>query len=236
MKYSSKKILSLLVILSLFIGIVGAFNVDTTFAATKKIHLKKKTISVVAGKTFQQKLIDKKGKTIKASKVTWKSKKISVATINKKGKITAVKTGTAKMTAKYKGKTYTFTVKVKKNPDRADILNNLNYASKYGDYLNGDIADWIYCEYSDPIIYKDYLPAIEDDYQEILDWLIAAKGIADNKGYTIWSSKIKKLINDVYELSTERIDGFGFTLDDAHEYADRVKKLVNSIKSLYKEL
>lgn len=96
------------------VGMIGYINIDTTYAATKKIHLKKTTVSLNAGKTYQQKLIDKKGKTIKATKVKWKSKKTSVAKIDKKGKIKAVKAGTAKMTAKYKGKTYKFTVKVRK--------------------------------------------------------------------------------------------------------------------------
>ena len=108
-----KKVLSFLLIFSLMFGIVGVFNVDTTYAASKKIHLKKTTVSIVAGETYQQKLIDKNGKTIKATAVKWKSLKTSVAKINKKGKITAVNAGTAKMTAKYKGKTFKFTVKVK---------------------------------------------------------------------------------------------------------------------------
>jgi len=108
-----EKTLSFLLIISLLIVIVGFANVDTTHAA-KKVHLKKNSISLVAGKTFQQKLINKNGKTIKATKVKWKSKKTSVAKINKKGKITAVNAGKTKMTAKYKGKTYKFSVKVNK--------------------------------------------------------------------------------------------------------------------------
>ena len=109
-----RKALSFLLIFSLFVGIVGIVNVETTYAASKKIHLKKTSISLVSGNTYQQKLIDKNGRTIKTTKVKWKSSKTSVAKINKKGKITAAKAGTAKMTAKYKGKTYKFTVKVKK--------------------------------------------------------------------------------------------------------------------------
>ena len=112
MIHFNKKAISFLLIFFLFVGIVGAVNVDTTYAATKKIHLKKTTVSVAEGKTYQQKLIDKNGKTIKATKVKWKSSNTSVAKINKKGKVTAVKSGTAKMTANYKGKKYKFTVKV----------------------------------------------------------------------------------------------------------------------------
>lgn len=107
-----RKLLSIMLILSLFIGMVGIVNAEPSYAASKKIHVKKKTVSLQVGKKYQQKLIAKNGKTIKAKKVNWKSKKPSVAKINKKGKITAVRPGTAKMTAKYKGKTYKFTVKV----------------------------------------------------------------------------------------------------------------------------
>ena len=114
MRSHTRKALSLLLIISLFISIVGFFNTEQTYAATKKVHLKKTTISLVEGKTYQQKLINKNGKAIKATAVKWKSSKTSVAKIDKKGKIKAVKAGTAKMTAKYNGKTYKFTVKVKR--------------------------------------------------------------------------------------------------------------------------
>ncbi len=101
-----KKRLSMLVAFSLLMLTVGIFISDPSYAAAKKVHLKKMTISIVQGKTYQQQLIDRKGKTIKATKVKWKSGKTSVAKISKKGKITAVKTGTAPMTAKYGGKTW----------------------------------------------------------------------------------------------------------------------------------
>ena len=109
-----KKALSLMMVLSMVIGIAGFAHIDPTYAATGKIHLAKTTISKVVGQTYQQKLYNKNGKAITATKVTWKSAKTSVAKISKKGKITAVKAGTAKMTAKYNGITYKFTVKVSK--------------------------------------------------------------------------------------------------------------------------
>ena len=146
-----KKMLSILVIISLVIGVVGVVNVDPAFAA-KKIHVKKKTVTVIAGKTYQQKLIGKNGKAIKATKVKWKSSKKSVAKINKKGKITGVKAGIAKMTAKYKGKTYKFTVKVKPKyynnyiKLKKFIVNNGVYQDEFDCYtlggtynLDGDI-------------------------------------------------------------------------------------------------
>lgn len=113
MTKAKSKLLSLLIVFSLFVSIVAAVNVDVSYAASKKMHLKKTTVTLAAGSKYQQKLLSKSGKSIKATKVKWKSQKKSVAKIDKKGKITAVKAGTAKMTAKYKGKTYKFTVKVK---------------------------------------------------------------------------------------------------------------------------
>lgn len=113
MTKAKSKLLSLLIVFSLFVSIVAAVNVDVSYAASKKIHLKKTTVTLAVGSKYQQKLLSKSGKSIKATKVKWKSQKKSVAKIDKKGKITAVKAGTAKMTAKYKGKTYKFTVKVK---------------------------------------------------------------------------------------------------------------------------
>ena len=110
----TNKMLVSVISLCLLIGSICLLDVDYSFAATKKIHVKKSSISIIAGKTYQQKMINKKGKTIKATLVKWKSLKTSVAKINKKGKVTAVKAGKAKMTAKYKGKTYKFTVTVKK--------------------------------------------------------------------------------------------------------------------------
>lgn len=107
------KTISLFLVFFLAFCLVNTINVDGTYAASKKTHLKKTTITLIKGESFKQKLISKKGKVIKSTKVKWKSKKRSVAKINKKGRITARKSGTAKMTAKYKGKTYKFKVIVK---------------------------------------------------------------------------------------------------------------------------
>ena len=114
MKYR-KKLLSILLILSLFVGMAGIVNVDTAYAASKKkAKIMTKSVTLQVGESYQQKVLNNKGKAIKAKKVKWKSKNKSVATINKKGVVTAVRAGTANMTAKYKGKTYKFTVMVKK--------------------------------------------------------------------------------------------------------------------------
>ena len=105
-------VLVFLVVGNSALAILG--NVETADAATK-IHLKKTSAYIAVKDTYKLTLVDAKGKTISASKVTWSTSKKSVAVVNKKGVITAQKAGTAKIYAKYNGKKYTFTAKVK-NP------------------------------------------------------------------------------------------------------------------------
>ncbi|MGN1166445.1 MAG: Ig-like domain-containing protein [Lachnospiraceae bacterium] len=73
-----------------------------------KPALNKKTATLAPGKTVQLKMLNSKGT------VTWKSSNKSVATVSKKGKVTAKKPGTAKITATYKKKKYTCTIKVQR--------------------------------------------------------------------------------------------------------------------------
>ena len=144
MKKAYSKSLSIMLIISLMISIIGIFNVDNSFAASKKkIHLKEKTISVTVGQTHKQKLLNKNGKTIKATKVKWKSKNTAVATINKKGSIVAKGEGSAIMTAKYKGKTYKFSVNVSKANKPPILPANLqlyNYILNYGYSVNSSYS------------------------------------------------------------------------------------------------
>lgn len=116
-----KKTLSILLILSLLVGIVGVINVDTTYAASKKIHLKKNTINLVVGKKYQQKLLGTNGKAIKAKDVWWDDYYSNGnAIINYKGIVTAKKIGKSEMSAYYKGKWYYFTVYV--GPKKTHIM------------------------------------------------------------------------------------------------------------------
>ncbi len=85
----------------------------TAEAASKKIHLKKKKITLTTGESYTQKLLDKNDKTISASKVKWSTSSKKIATVNSSGKVVAKSKGKTKITATYKGKKYTFTVTVK---------------------------------------------------------------------------------------------------------------------------
>ncbi|MDD6038358.1 MAG: Ig-like domain-containing protein [bacterium] len=88
-------------------------------AATKKIRLstEKKTLNV--GKSFTLKLQNATGRII------WKSSKKSVATVTSKGKVKAVASGTATITAKYNKKSYRCEITVN-NPKKFDGMNDVN--------------------------------------------------------------------------------------------------------------
>ncbi len=137
--------MSVLVMLGSFPAVMTAENYTSPFiitaqAASKKTHLKKTKITLTAGKTYTLKLLDKKGKTISATKVKWKTANKKIATVSKKGKITAKKKGNVKITATYKGKKYTCTVTVKKastkpakgDPDSDDSKNGTVYRTPTG--------------------------------------------------------------------------------------------------------
>lgn len=79
----------------------------TSADAAKKIKLNKTKLTLQQGNTYQLKLSVKKGS------IKWASSKKKVATVNKKGKVTAKKPGSATITAKYQGKKYKCKVTVK---------------------------------------------------------------------------------------------------------------------------
>lgn len=130
---------SILIVCTMVVGVLCVMN-DNAYAASPKNRLKKKTVTLIAGKTYQQKLLNNRGKTISATKVKWKSSKPSVATVTKKGKVKGRYAGTAKITAKYKGKTYKFTVRVKKPKLKAPKNVSLRKENVYnGGVLDGDL-------------------------------------------------------------------------------------------------
>lgn len=82
-------------------------SVDTMPAVKKRIKLNKTSLTLKKGKTYQLKLKNT------SKKVTWKSANKKVATVGKKGKVTAKKKGNAVIKAVSGGKTYRCKVKVK---------------------------------------------------------------------------------------------------------------------------
>ncbi|BCN28886.1 Ig-like domain-containing protein [Anaeromicropila herbilytica] len=89
----------------------------TVEAATIKINLKAATITT--GETITLKLIGTRNKP------TWKSSNQSVATVDKSGVVTAMKEGTAKITATLNRKTYSCNVTVEPN-----IIEGLNFTAE----------------------------------------------------------------------------------------------------------
>ena len=79
-----------------------------TVKAPKKIALSKKKLALSKGGKATLKL-----KNAKASKVKWTSKSSRIATVSKKGVVTAKRAGKTTVVAKYKGKTYSCKVTVK---------------------------------------------------------------------------------------------------------------------------
>ena len=112
------------ILLILVLGVSGTYTVGNiqgastraktskaTSAAKKKtkIRLNKTKVSVTAHQTIKLKL-----KNAKAKKVKWSSSNKKVATVSGKGKVSALKKGKVTITAKYKGKKYKCSIKVKK--------------------------------------------------------------------------------------------------------------------------
>ena len=148
-----KKIFSCLLVLSLLFSV---FSVEMQAqAATSPVKLAKKelTLKIVAkdGKTSYGKatIKVKKSKGIKIKKTTFKSKNKKIATVSKKGKVTAKKKGSTKISVKVtylkKGKTNTKTllckITVKKQSGtakRADVGSNSSSSdASSGNSLSG---------------------------------------------------------------------------------------------------
>lgn len=102
-----------IVALCMVLFVAGVFTLPAQFApseihAASKIKISKTKATMTVGKTMQLKIKGTK------KKVTWSSNKKSVATVSKKGKVTARKVGTATITAKVGKKKFKCKVTVKK--------------------------------------------------------------------------------------------------------------------------
>lgn len=124
-----KKKLKLLTIFAVALTLVFTTTI-TASAATVKLNKTKATLYV--GQTVTLK-VQNTSNTVK-----WSTSKKSVATVSAKGKVTAKKAGTAKITAKVNGKKYTCKITVKnkvgtrQNP--ADAWKGVNISTYTGKY------------------------------------------------------------------------------------------------------
>lgn len=135
------RFLAALLIFCMVFSIAAVMNTDSAHAASKT-HLKKTSIKIHPESSYQQKLLDKNGKVIKASKVTWTTKNPDVAVITSTGKVRSLKRGTAKMTAKYKGKTYKFTVRVASSVwfDKNPLYVNVGKTERLGLHVPSSVV------------------------------------------------------------------------------------------------
>ena len=92
--------------LSIILALVIALSSSVIAVNAKSVKMNKTKITLNKGETYQLKLNGT------SKKVKWKSSKTSVAAVTSKGKVTAKKKGTAKITAAVGKKKYTCTVKV----------------------------------------------------------------------------------------------------------------------------
>lgn len=86
-------------------------------AASKKVKLNKKKVTIYVGKTVKLKVKNTK------KKVKWKSSNKKVATVSKKGKVKGKKPGKATITAKVGKKKYKCKVTVKKKVSKNNVTN-----------------------------------------------------------------------------------------------------------------
>lgn len=110
------KFLSLLMAVMLVLSVMVCGTNTTAYAATKSIRVKttKSTLYILDSANNKAKLtVTYNGKNVtKAAK--YKSSNSKIAKVNKNGTITAVRPGTVKITTKYKGKSCTTNVTIKK--------------------------------------------------------------------------------------------------------------------------
>lgn len=111
-----KKIFKSIITIMLILSVMVCGTNTTTYAATKSIRVKttKSTLYILDSANNKAKLtVTYNGKNVtKAAK--YKSSNSKIAKVNKNGVVTAVRPGTIKITTKYKGKSRTTKVTVKK--------------------------------------------------------------------------------------------------------------------------
>lgn len=111
-----KKILYSIITIMLVLSVMVCGTNTTAYAATKSIRVKtnKSTLYILDSANNKAKLtVTYNGKNVtKAAK--YKSSNSKIAKVNKNGVVTAVRPGTVKITTKYKGKSRTTKVTVKK--------------------------------------------------------------------------------------------------------------------------
>lgn len=114
-------LVSVAAVCAMVVSIVSPDMAVTGTAAGRSIRLNKSRVTITKGRTFTLKVKIKPARL--KSKVTFSTSKKKVAKVNKKGVISAVGTGSAKITARVKGTALKAVCKVtvKKAKDKTDV-------------------------------------------------------------------------------------------------------------------
>lgn len=121
-------------------------------------------------------------KTYGLSKVTWKSSNTKIAKVNSKGKVTAVKKGTAKIYAKAGNKTYTCTISVVYEADPGWQVRDgkTYYYSKDGEkYIGWNTIDGRKYYFNSKGVLSSYTGIDVSSYQKEVDWVNVKKDNID---------------------------------------------------------
>ncbi len=104
----AKRIRMLIVILAVLLSSTIGFSEPLKLAAATKVSISQKKITLQVG---EKKKLSVKG--VDKNEVVWASSKPQIAKVSTKGKVTALKTGKATISAVYSGKSYSCKVTVK---------------------------------------------------------------------------------------------------------------------------
>ena len=124
MKYI-KRIVSLFLVFVMLCSLFTPAS-EVQAATKKKVALNKTKLTLYVGEAYQLKLSN-----TKAAKVKWSTSNKKIVTVDKKGKVTAKKKGSAKVTAKVGKKSYTCKVTIKVKPKLNKTKLTLITGEKY---------------------------------------------------------------------------------------------------------
>lgn len=169
------KIHVLTVVITVIVAVAMVFGVENMIPASSYAYaaasLNKTKTTIYAGNTRQLKVRDTK------KKVKWSSTNTAVAKVSKKGKVTAIKAGEAKIKAKVGKRTLycKVTVKCKKhNYRKAEVVQPLKTARGYTLYVCEDCGktkkgNITYYNPTEEQVYNDIM-AMQAEYPEGMKW------------------------------------------------------------------
>lgn len=254
-----KRIVAGFMTLLLMLGLIFSES-NVTFAASKKMKISSKKVTLQVGKTKKLKVQN----APKKAKVTWKSRNSKIATVTKKGKITAKKKGntsvickvTYKKNGKKKGKNFNISVQVTSKQNSSQVpTGTASPGSKITATpipTNQPPSETLKPSLPVPTTYQvDPAPFHVLSGDELIQDMGAGWNLGNTMdghtgftpGETVWQpyQTTKKLIQSVHDMgfNTVRIPvTWGTMIDDENDYAidekwmSRVQDIVDYCVSL----